>query len=157
MKCPKCDFENLSSSEFCQECGFDLSNKEYIKSLHKEMEEIDDVIFKPKKKKGSFLKVIFIILSILGGLFILLVIWYSIFPVEDSSTEYSDSPSSETVYNDNWKTFTSTEQGFKINFPSDYTSERIPEETLDNGYTFSGIYDCRAHYRDGSPRLASCG
>lgn len=139
MKCPKCDFENLNSSEFCQECGFDLSIKDYKKPVHKELEEIDDVIFKPKKKKGGITRLILISLAILGGFFVLLVVWYAIFPDEDTSTDYSTTPSTETTYNDGWQPFTSTEHAFRINFPADYESERIPEEVLDNGYTYSGI------------------
>lgn len=141
MKCPKCNFENLSSSEFCQECGFDLSKKDYKKPVHEELEAIDDVIFKPQKKKSGITKIILIPLAVLGGLFILLVIWYAMFPDEDTSISYSTTPtpSTETTFNDGWRPFTSTEYGFNIDFPADYESERIPEETLDNGYTYSGI------------------
>jgi len=140
MKCPRCDFENLNSSEFCQECGFDLSKKEYKKPLHKEIEEVDDVIFKPRKKTNPLVKLVLVSFAILGGLFVLLVIWYAVNPEEDTSTtDYSISSASETTLNDGWKAFTSTEHGFKINFPTEYESERIPEEVLDNGYTYSGI------------------
>ncbi|MCD8485143.1 hypothetical protein LRY65_05335 [Candidatus Woesebacteria bacterium] len=139
MKCPNCNFENIGSSDFCQECGFDLSIKSHKKSIHKELEEIEDVIFNPEKKKGGIAKLILISLAVLGGLFVLLVMWYAIFPEEDTPTNFSSTPTTETSYNDEWRSFTSTEHGFSINFPADYESERIPEELLDNGYSYSGI------------------
>jgi hypothetical protein len=140
MKCPRCSFENITSSDFCQECGFDLSVKEYKKPLHKEIEEADDVIFKPNKKTNPLVKLILVSFTILGGLFVLLVIWYAVYPEEDTSSTYSPTSTAiETTPNNGWKPFTSTEHGFNISFPTDYESERIPEETLDNGYTYSGI------------------
>ncbi len=50
-------FENLKGSKFCQECGFELTSENLKKvktiaaSLHEEIEKIDDVIFRPKKKE----------------------------------------------------------------------------------------------------------
>jgi len=137
--CPRCSFENINSSEFCQECGFDLSKKEYIKPLHKRMEEIDDVIFKPEKKTRPLLKLILILFSVIGVIFILLVAWYAIFPEDETFTDSSYSTPEETTYNNQWKSFTSTEHGFRINFPTDPEAERIPEETLENGITLSGV------------------
>ena len=137
--CPKCSFVNINSSEFCQECGFDLSKKEYKKPLHKKMEEIDDVIFKPEKKKKPLLKLILISLSVIGIIFILLIVWYVIFPEDETYTDSSYSTSEETTYNNQWKSFTSTEYGFKMSFPTDPEAERIPEEMLENGITYSGM------------------
>lgn len=58
IKCPQCLLENLKGSKFCQECGFELSpeNLKKVKtgiaaSLHEEIEKIDDVIFRPKKRE----------------------------------------------------------------------------------------------------------
>ena len=73
IKCPQCYFENLEGSRFCQECGYDFRNiketkgKE-VKSLHEEIEKVDDVIFQPKKKRVSFKN---IIIGIIIGTFVL--------------------------------------------------------------------------------------
>jgi len=144
-ECPDCGYNNLEKSEFCQNCGYDLSKKgdvskkSDVKTLHEQIEDIDDIIFKPKKKGVSLPKIILIIFSVLGGIFILLVIWYVIFPGDDSSTGSTGQTGTESVSNSQWKTFNSTEYGFKINFPADYNAERIPEEKLDNGVTYSGM------------------
>ena len=143
-KCPDCGYNNLEKSGYCQNCGYDLSKKNdasekgEAKTLHEQIEDIDDIIFKPKKKGGSLSKIILIIFSVLGGLFVLLVIWYAIFPGDDSSTSSTGQTATESV-NSGWTTFNSTEYGFKINFPADYEAERIPEEKLDNGVTYSGM------------------
>lgn len=144
-KCSNCDYSNLEKSKYCQNCGYDLSKKSgaseksEVKTLHEQIEDIDDIIFKPKKKGGSLSQIILIIFSVLGGIFILLVIWYAIFPEDDSSTSPAGQTATESIDNNQWKTFNSTEYGFKINFPSDYEAERIPEEKLDNGITYGGM------------------
>jgi len=84
IKCPQCSFENLEESNFCQECGYNLRNineteVEETKSIHEEIEEIDDVIFQPKKKRISFKNIIigvlvfgflvFVGLLVLAGLY----------------------------------------------------------------------------------------
>jgi len=86
IKCPQCYFENLKGSRFCQECGYNFKNlketrDEETKSLHKEIEKIDDVIFQPKKKSISF-KNIIIGVFVFGplvfvGLLVLVGLYYS--------------------------------------------------------------------------------
>jgi len=72
IKCSKCGFNNLEESEYCQECGCNLSNKIKTKqakekgSLYKEIKAIEDVIFKPKKK-GISIKNILIGILVIGG------------------------------------------------------------------------------------------
>lgn len=84
IKCPECFYENLEDSEYCQECGAKLIQDEEKtknsqaeveasdkKPLHKYVEEIEDVIFRPKKKtspiKKFFLWVLVIIVLIFSG------------------------------------------------------------------------------------------
>lgn len=92
IKCPQCSYANLKGSEFCQECGYKLSPKKLettgknqtglATSLHEEIEKIDDVIFKPKKKK-SLIKKIFLWVLIIGGVGFGGLILFALFPGED--------------------------------------------------------------------------
>jgi len=92
IKCPDCSYSNLEKSEFCQNCGYDLtkkgsSNKNEAKSIHEQIEDIDDIIFKPKKK-GISIKNIFIGLVVLGAIgFIGLLILAAVPTNEDNSNE----------------------------------------------------------------------
>lgn len=63
--CPNCNFENAVESLFCQECGFNLpdeksspkkSKTNKTNSLYQKLnnKEINDVIFRPEKKKAIF-------------------------------------------------------------------------------------------------------
>lgn len=96
MKCPKCDFNNLSDSIYCQDCGHDLSIKETglsenVKKIH---EEIEDVIFQPSKKKRGFLFYFVLITVIL----IILLIGYAIYDeAVNNPTSVSDSTPQDTI------------------------------------------------------------
>jgi hypothetical protein len=72
MNCPRCDFKNLEDSKYCERCGHSIKEntnqgrlqetEDKKHSLYKEIEkEIEDVIFKPKKKRRNFLFLIIII------------------------------------------------------------------------------------------------
>lgn len=81
IKCPHCSYKNLEDSQYCQECGIDLSlqnsknssepllekdkKKETI-SDYKHVEEISDVIFKPKEKTGFFKRMIKVAVVLFG-------------------------------------------------------------------------------------------
>jgi hypothetical protein len=81
IKCSKCLYDNLENSKYCQECGTELIQEEEEvknkqvrvkvddkKPLHKYVEEIDDVIFKPKKRDSLFKKILLwtLIICVLG-------------------------------------------------------------------------------------------
>jgi len=91
IKCPQCYFENLKGSRFCQECGYNFKNlketrDEETKSLHKEIEKIDDVIFQPKKKRVS-LKNIIIGTFVLGALVFIGLLFLAPLPANDSTSD----------------------------------------------------------------------
>ena len=96
IKCPQCSFENLEGSTFCQECGYNLRSKKpqpitskITTSIHEEIEKIDDVIFKPKKK-GVLKKIIawILIIGVVG--FVGLILLASL-PAEEVDTTSSQS------------------------------------------------------------------
>ena len=104
IKCPRCSFENIKSSEFCQECGYKLSLENLKKaeagiatSLHEEIEKIDDVIFKPKKGKSLFKKIILWTLIIRGVGFVGLMVLGSLPSDESSTTEEQTEPATFPV------------------------------------------------------------
>ena len=84
-KCAKCGFENLEDSEFCQECGTQLTLKTESKSysFNEGIEKIEDVVFKPKKKGfvGRIIK-LFLILAIC---FIGLIVFVMLLPTNEST------------------------------------------------------------------------
>jgi len=97
IKCPQCSFENLKESEFCQECGYKLSSKKIetieksrtglAASLHEEIEKIDDVIFKPKKKGVSFKNIIIGVVVVGALAFTGLLLLASFTPGESGTDE----------------------------------------------------------------------
>ena len=94
-KCPDCGYDNLEKSKYCQNCGYDLAKKGDVpkkaeaKTLHEQIEDIDDIIFKPKKK-GISLKNIIIGVVVLGALgFIGLIILAALPTDQNTSNEQS--------------------------------------------------------------------
>jgi len=103
IECPKCSYKNLLGSEYCQECGTNLSKLEKRKEskpesdnkkpIHKEIEEISDVIFKPKKKRSLaswFVIIVFIGLG-LFALFLVLASFSEDISSPDTSTTIEES------------------------------------------------------------------
>jgi len=80
----------MKGSQFCQNCGLNLNSK--VKTQKRISEEIDDVIFTPKKKSKFwlFLIIIILILSASGGL-----VYFLIQQQDTSSPENSVSANSE--------------------------------------------------------------
>jgi hypothetical protein len=62
MKCPNCSYKNESNSTFCQECGYELSKSKSAKNKKstspiKEFEnEIEDILFTPRKGSSHLLR-----------------------------------------------------------------------------------------------------
>ncbi len=105
IKCPQCCSENLKGSRFCQECGYDFKNlkeketkDEEAKSLHKEIEKIDDVIFQPKKKGISFKNILIgtFVLGVLG--FIGLLFFLASPPANDSTLDPTTTTENSTTF-----------------------------------------------------------
>ncbi len=90
-KCPDCDYSNLEKSKYCQNCGYDLSKKSgaseksEAKTLHEQIEDLDDIIFKPKKK-GVSLKNIIIGVLVLGGLGFVGILILAAIPTDENIT-----------------------------------------------------------------------
>lgn len=90
-KCPDCDYSNLEKSKYCQNCGYDLSKKSgaseksEVKTLHEQIEDIDDIIFKPKKK-GVSLKNIIIGVLVLGALGFVGIFILAAIPTNENTT-----------------------------------------------------------------------
>lgn len=101
-KCPDCGYDNLDKSRYCQNCGYDLSKKSDVskksetKTLHEQIEDIDDIIFKPKKK-GVSLKNIIIGVVVLGALGFIGLIILAALPA-DQSTSNEQSTSEPTSF-----------------------------------------------------------
>lgn len=90
-KCPDCDYGNLEKSKYCQNCGYDLSKKSgaseksKVETLHEQIEDIDDIIFKPKKK-GVSLKNIIIGVLVLGVLGFVGILILAAIPTDENTT-----------------------------------------------------------------------
>jgi hypothetical protein len=63
--CPECSTKNIKDSKFCQNCGFGLNSK--VQTKKRISEEIDDVIFTPKKKSKFWLFLIIIALILIAS------------------------------------------------------------------------------------------
>lgn len=93
IKCPQCSYTNLKGSEFCQECGHKLNLREIeatkknktriATSLHEEIEKIEDVIFKPTRKKNPIKKIFLWVLIVSSVGFLSLILLASL-PGEES-------------------------------------------------------------------------
>lgn len=149
-------FEDVS--DYCQNCGQNLNittEQTEIKeakqdipdnSLHKTIEKIDDVIFKPKKSSFSLVRILIGIFVAIGVVFVVIFI-IALLPQDETSIgtdTAGTNPTATTTTSafeskSGWQRFISTEHGFAADFPQYPTSERLPEEVLDNGYTYSGI------------------
>ena len=98
IKCTKCGFANLENSSFCQDCGFEMGGQakkartqnieESKKNLHKHIEEIDDVIFKPKKK-GSAIGRLFKLFLIAVGIGIVGIIILALLAFSQTDNSYN--------------------------------------------------------------------
>lgn len=114
IKCPHCSYKNLEDSQYCQECGIDLSlqnsknssepllekdkKKETI-SDYKHVEEISDVIFKPKEKAGFFKRMIKIAVALFGiGFLGLLGLFVLSFIFQDSESSYTGIQQETTAF-----------------------------------------------------------
>jgi len=79
MKCPKCDYNNLEHSEFCQDCGYRFQQITQGERTRKQalmagMErEIDDIIFTPKTKSNRTVAIL-VIMGFIGFLVLLVFI-----------------------------------------------------------------------------------
>lgn len=126
MLCKKCGQKNENDGKFCIKCGF------VLKPSGKK--RVEDVLFVPqkesKKHKTNWFLIIFAIL-VIGAVFIVLVA-----ASENNSSSNNSSINSETKTSE-WQLFSSVEHGFSINFPEYPSTEREPETTLDNGYSYS--------------------
>lgn len=79
IECPQCFLENLPGSSYCQECGSTLEVKESTKPsgpITKEIEEVSDVIFKPRSKssRSTWLAILTSIIFVFFGLLLLLLL-----------------------------------------------------------------------------------
>lgn len=143
IKCPECEFENLSGSDYCQECGHNLniaSNSKTEKnadnttnetkpldSVSETIGKIDDVIFKPKKS-GFSIKNVTIGVIVVGGLGFLGLIFLAMLPSDDYT--YSDTGTT-TVDT------TSYQNGY---FPlTSLTVENIDSEWIGNTFYLKGV------------------
>ena len=109
MKCPSCSVVNLEGSEFCQNCGNKLiasTTSEYKvekrpKKLHEQIEELDDVIFKPKKKRSAVVKTLLALVGLgllgFGGLLFLAYLYPEKAPVEEPPVESTVFPAYQIV------------------------------------------------------------
>lgn len=85
MKCPNCNHGNLQGSRFCEQCGFKLGVKvsSKVQKPHRILQEveegIEDILFKPKKKKHSWGWILLI-----GA--VVLIIVFLIIKTSDSNT-----------------------------------------------------------------------
>lgn len=85
---------------FCQECGFNLSSRiaeavvETKRAIHEEIQEIGDVIFKPKKKGISFKNILllFFIIGALGLGGLVLLAWLTSDGVSNTGTTTESQP-----------------------------------------------------------------
>jgi len=107
IKCSKCYYNNLSSSAYCQECGEKLHKEDSSKknsdskSLHEEIEEVSDIIFKPKKS-GLSIKNIIVGLFVIGvvgflGLLVLAFV-FSDDGYDTTDYDYDTATSDNTVF-----------------------------------------------------------
>lgn len=55
MKCSKCNFNNPKGGNFCQKCGTELTISHIKEATKKDhfIDDLDDIIFTPKKKRAS--------------------------------------------------------------------------------------------------------
>lgn len=96
IRCVECHFNNLENSEFCQECGNSLESKiktSKVNSIYNEIETIEDVIFKPKKKGVSITNIIvglFVAGCILVVGLVIVVVYYSDDTTQTDITTPSD-------------------------------------------------------------------
>lgn len=90
-KCSECGYNNLDNSRYCQNCGDDLSEKSDdskksdTKTLREQVEDIDDIIFKPRKKDIS-LKNIIIGVVVLGTLGFIGIIILAALPTDQNTS-----------------------------------------------------------------------
>lgn len=74
MKCLNCSHKNPESSLFCEECGHKLSHESNDSAKHHNItEELDDILFFPKKR-GHWLKNTLLVLAVLLVGFICLML-----------------------------------------------------------------------------------
>lgn len=113
MKCPGCSYNNLETSVFCQECGYKLhphteakekrSEKSRPSSIYKELEQdIEDVLFVPKKKRSRLRVFLIIALLIVIGFVVLVIIGSTTedtTPSVSSNNQLEDSLATFPIYN----------------------------------------------------------
>lgn len=106
--CPNCNFENISDSLFCQECGFKLSSSKISKptkistksSLYQKLndKDIDDVIFRPQKKKSHLFRNLVIAVLIFFFFIFIAVILDSYSSTSNSSSSNNNSENQANKY-----------------------------------------------------------
>lgn len=120
--CPNCNFENISNSLFCQECGAKLPDKKASKpstnssknSLYQKLsdKDIDDVIFTPKKKKSHlFRNLVIAVLVFFFFIFVLVIL-------DSYSSTSNNSSSNNKSENQANKYFTAAELSY-LQFSND--------------------------------------
>ncbi len=129
MKCKYCGHDNEEDSKFCINCG-------QIFGKMGDEKNIEDILFVPQKTKTHILRNVLLVLGVVGVLSIL------VFFFADSSSTPPANTTGATNNTDSvpngWQTFNSVEQGFSINFPTYPSTDRIPEDKI-NEYAYSGI------------------
>lgn len=87
--CPKCKFENLTNSLYCQDCGTKLSSSSTspeLQSINEELKQIKDSVVKTKNNR-SRLRTAFYVIGGLAIVFSVFMIWAMFaYPSSDSET-----------------------------------------------------------------------
>ena len=93
MKCEYCGYENLEDSFYCEECGKKLGAERPVKKNRLE-DEIEDVVFVPKKKSSTNWAAIVVLVLILAFLGFL----YLVGEADDESLSSPTSTSSQSAH-----------------------------------------------------------